>query len=88
MQLFAIFIFGVDFSETYPMTSAENSVSEPPNLKHFLGRIPPDPPPPYKAPKAPAFGTRNNAPSPHPLVTKDLATALPVREKLGVDYVL
>ena len=44
--------------------------------------------PPYKAPKAPAFGTRNNAPSPHPLVTKDLATALPVREKLGVDCVL
>ena len=42
--------------------------------------------PPYKAPKAPAFGTRNNAPPP-PLVTKDLATALPVREKLGVDCV-
>ena len=73
------------------MTSAESSVSEPPNLKNFLGRIPPDPP--YKAPKA-AFGTRNNAPPPPPpplrppLVTKDLATALPVREKLGVDYVL
>ena len=46
------------------MTSAESSVSEPPNLKNFLGRIPPDPP--YKAPKAPAFGTRNNAP-PHSL---------------------
>ena len=44
------------------MTSAESSVSEPPNLKNFLGRIPPDPP--YKAPKAPAFGTRNNAPFP------------------------
>ena len=44
------------------MTSAESSVSEPPNLKNFLGRIPPDPP--YKAPKAPAFGTRNNAPPP------------------------
>ena len=87
MQLFAIFIFGVDFSETYLMTSAESSVSEPPNLKNFLGRIPPDPP--YKAPKAPAFGTRNNAPlPPPPLVTKDLATALPVREKLGVDCVL
>ena len=45
LQLFAIFIFGVDFSETYLMTSAESSVSEPPNLKNFLGRIPPDPPP-------------------------------------------
>ena len=44
------------------MTRAESSVSEPPNLKNFLGRIPPDPP--YKAPKAPAFGTRNNAPPP------------------------
>ena len=44
LQLFAIFIFGVDFSETYLMTSAESSVSEPPNLKNFLGRIPPDPP--------------------------------------------
>ena len=70
------------------MTSAESSVSEPPNLKNFWERIPPDPP--YKAPKAPAFGTRNNAPPPPPppLVTKDLATALPVREKLGVDCVL
>ena len=26
------------------MTSVENSVSEPPNLKIFWGRIPPDPP--------------------------------------------
>ena len=26
------------------MTSAENSVSEPPNLKIFRGRIPTDPP--------------------------------------------
>ena len=33
------------------MASAENSVSEPPNLKFFWGRIPPDrlPPPPTKA---------------------------------------
>ena len=46
------------------MTSAESSVSEPPNLKNFLGRIPQDSP--YKAPKAPAFGTRNNAPPPPP----------------------
>ena len=29
LQLFAIFIFEVDFSETYPMTSAENSVEHP-----------------------------------------------------------
>ena len=50
------------------MTSAESSVSEPPNLKNFLGRIPPDPP--YKAPKAPAFGTRNNAPPPPPSLQK------------------
>ena len=50
------------------MTSAESSVSEPPNLKNFLGRIPPDPP--YKAPKAPAFGTRNNAPPPSPSLQK------------------
>ena len=26
------------------MANAENSVSEPPNLKFFWGRIPPDPP--------------------------------------------
>ena len=44
LQLFAIFIFEVDFSETYFMTSAENSVQEPPNLKISWGRIPPDPP--------------------------------------------
>ena len=30
-QLFPIFTFEVNFSEIYPMTSAENSVSEPPN---------------------------------------------------------
>ena len=54
------------------MTSAENSVSEPPNLKIFRGRIPTDPP--YKAS---AFGTCDNAPPSTP-VTKKLATALPV----------
>ena len=43
LQLFAIFIFEVDFSETYLMTSAENNVSEPPNLK-FLGDDTPIPP--------------------------------------------
>ena len=44
LQLFAIFIFEVDFSETYLMTSAENSISEPSNMNIFLGRIPPQPP--------------------------------------------
>ena len=44
LQLFAIFIFEVDFSETYLMTSAENSISEPPNLKILGGRITPDSP--------------------------------------------
>ena len=34
LQLLVIFIFEVDFSETYLMAS-ENSVSEPPNLKIF-----------------------------------------------------
>ena len=38
-KLFAIFIFEVDFSWTYLMTNAENSVSEPPNLKNFWGRL-------------------------------------------------
>ena len=52
LQLFALFIFDVDFSKTYPKTSAENSVSEPPNLKIFSHR------PLYKVR---AFGTRDNA---------------------------
>ena len=69
MQLFAIFIFEVDFSETYLMTSAGNSVSEPLNLIIFWGRIPPDP-----LYKGLAFGTGDNA----LLVTKTLATALHV----------
>ena len=38
------------------MTSAENIVLESPNLKIFLGRIPPGPP------KARAFATLENAP--------------------------
>ena len=42
LQLFAIFIFEADF-RTHFMTSAENSASEPPNLKPFWWRIPPDP---------------------------------------------
>ena len=38
------------------MTSAENSVSEPPNLKMFWGKIPPQP--------LPSALARDNAPSP------------------------
>ena len=51
------------------MTSAEDSVLEPPNLKMFWGGYPP---PPYMAR---TLGTRDNAPPPPP-VTKTLATAL------------
>ena len=69
MQLFAIFKFEVDFSETYLMTSAKNSVSEPQKFETFLGEDTPRPP--YKAR---AFGTRDNA----PLITKNLATALAI----------
>ena len=43
LQLFAIFIFEVDFSETYLMKSVENSISKPSNLKIFSGRIPQTP---------------------------------------------
>ena len=68
LQLFAIFIFEVDFSETYFLTSAKKSVSEPPNLKIFGGRMPLDPlrrfvpsaltiiPPRYKKP---SYGPAN-----------------------------
>ena len=45
LQLFAIFIFEVEVSVTYFMTSAENSVSEPPNLNSSAGDTPR---PPYK----------------------------------------
>ena len=54
--LIAIFIFKVDFSETYLMTSAENNISEPPNLSG--GKIPPE-----QTYKACPFGTLNNVPS-------------------------
>ena len=47
------------------MTSAENSVSEPSNLKIFMGRIPPEP-----LYKALAFGTCDYAPTPSPLYKK------------------
>ena len=77
--MFAIFIFEVDFSETYLTTSAKNSVSEPLNLKFFWAGYPPPPPEepyiPRPSYKALAFGTRDNAPPPLP-VTKNLATAL------------
>ena len=69
LQLFAIFIFEVNFSETYLMTSAGNNVSEAPNLKIFRGDTAR---PPYKAC---AFGTCDNAPPPVPN-TKDLAATL------------
>ena len=38
LQLFPLFIFDVDFLKTSLKTSAENSVSEPPNLKLFSPR--------------------------------------------------
>ena len=43
MGLFSLdsVIFVVDFSDTYLMTNAENSVLELPNFKIFWGRIPP-----------------------------------------------
>ena len=50
------------------MTSAENSVSEPPNLKMFRGKIPPQP--------LPSALARDNAPSPPPRQLAMLATAL------------
>ena len=68
LQLFAIFIFEVDFSETYLMTSAENCISEPPNLKFFLD------PPTRLVPSALAI---------MPLVTKNLATALGNAKKIS-----
>ena len=52
LQLFAIFRFEVDFSETYLITSAKNSVSEPPNLKIFWRRTPRDPPTITRVPSA------------------------------------
>ena len=69
-KLFGIFIFKVDFSETDLMTSAENSVSEPPNLNIFWWR---------KTPRPPNKAPRDNAPAPpppYPPVTKNLAMGL------------
>ena len=70
LQLFAIFIFEVVFSETYLVTSAENNVLDPPNLKKFFfwgggGTT-------RRPYKARAFGTCDNGPP----VTKDLPMAL------------
>ena len=55
--LIAIFIFKVDFSETYLITSAENNISEPPNLKIFWWEDTPRP-----TYKACPFSTLNNVP--------------------------
>ena len=49
------------------MTSAENSVSEPPNLKIFWERIPPDPPKGLVPPpldKNPSYGPEPRFPMP------------------------
>ena len=54
------------------MTSADNSVSEPPNLKIF-----PVKEDTYRPPyKAPAFGTRENTPPPRPFNKKTLLRPL------------
>ena len=72
LQLFAIFIFEVNFSGTYLITSAENNVSEPPNLKIFRR----DSARPHKAR---AFGTCDNAspPPPPPLQKTYLRPCIP-----------
>ena len=59
-------------SETYLIASAENSISEPQNLKIFWGRITPDPPT-RLVPSALAI---------MPPVTKNLATALGNAKKI------
>ena len=53
LQLFAIFIFEVDFSEPYLMTSAENSISHSVILGGSGGANPLHPPP-RSAPAIPA----------------------------------
>ena len=65
LQLFAIFIFEVDFSETYFMTSAENSGLGASKYENLLGE---DTDPPTRfVPSALAV---------MPRVTKNLATSL------------
>ena len=62
--MFDIFIFKVDFSETYPRQVLKIASK----LENFL--VEDTPKPPYKAP---AFGTRDNAPpppTPHPRYKK------------------
>ena len=54
------------------MTSAENSISEPPNLKIFCWMIPPEPPPPPPTRLVPSAFAKM------PLVTKNLAKALDI----------
>ena len=83
LQLFSIFILEVDFYETYLIASAKNSVSEPPNLKLFWGRIPPDPPtrfvpsalaimppPPNPRYKKPTYGPEKSKHSRHKKIKK------------------
>ena len=78
MDLFSLdsVIFVVDFSDTYLMTNAENSVLELPNFKIFWGRIPPYPLTRF-VPSALEIMSPA-PPPPHPLITKNLATALAV----------
>ena len=58
------------------MTSAENSVSELPNLKIFSGRITPEPPPPTATRLLPSALAIMPPPPPNSPVTKNLATPL------------
>ena len=73
MDLFSLdsVIFVVDFSDTYLMTNAENSVLELPNFKIFWGGYPHNPL------QGSALEIMSPLPSP-PLITKNLATALAV----------
>ena len=72
MDLFSL-DFVVDFSDTYLMTNAENSVLELPNFKIFWGRIPP-----YPLKRLVPSALEIMSPPPPPLITKNLATALAV----------
>ena len=58
LQLFAIFILEVNFSETYLMTGVDNNISEPLKFEIFGGVTAR---PPYKAR---AFGTCDNVSPP------------------------
>ena len=63
---------------THFMTSAENSVSEPPNLKMFWGRVPPDPPTKFVLatlailpPPSPTPPLKKKKPRYGPVITRD-----------------